>query len=189
MGLSIQSAPLRIALTGREEATLTFDQRKALAIANCTVNAKPTCDKILKVGIFLTVNNNRQRDKLDHLGDRTKQYHSNIVSLFEAHKDVRGKGSIQGDDCYRVYVPGVGTRFEEGCEYRESTEGKAMAKGGQARILFAVLHVYNVIHRAFNNNDAMLNGKQIIYEIKNIFLMLTTIMMSNDITVPAGLLS
>ncbi|NKI68181.1 DUF2235 domain-containing protein [Collimonas pratensis] len=165
MGASIQAAPVRIASTAAEEVTLAFDQQVDLAAANhCRKIA--SCDKFLKVGIFFDgTNNNLQRDKLD-IDDRQKQYHSNIARLFESHKDVNGKGAIQADDCYRFYVPGVGTRFEEGQEYRESQDGKAMAKGGQARILYALLEVYNAIHRAFNQGESMFDKSQLTYYIK-----------------------
>jgi hypothetical protein len=167
MSEPIRSAPLRIAAAAMDEVALTFEEQKKLAITACSSNAKPTCDKKIKVGIFFDgTNNNRQRDKLDRLGDRPKQCHSNIVSLYEAHKDVGGNGTVQDESCYSFYMPGVGTRFEEGREYRESMEGKAMAKGGQARILFAVLQVYNAIHRAFNDKLPMLNKYELADYIK-----------------------
>jgi hypothetical protein len=167
MSSPIQSAPLRIAATAIEEVTLTTDQLRALIAANSIPRDKPTCDKRLKVGIFFDgTNNNLQRDKLDHSDDPTKQCHSNIVNLFDVHKDIEGRGSVRDESCFRFYVPGVGTRFEEGCEYRESMEGKAMARGGQARILFAVLQVYNTIHRAFNDKLPMLDKRQLAYYIK-----------------------
>lgn len=162
----IQAAPLRIASTAAEEAALNQDQIMELAAANYC-RKFGSCDKNLKVGIFFDgTNNNRQRDKLDNLGDRQKQYHSNIVRLFESHKDVDREGLAKADDCYRFYVPGVGTRFEEGGEYRESQDGKAMAKGGQARILYALLEVYNAIYRAFNGNARMFDSAQLAYYIK-----------------------
>lgn len=153
MTASIRTAPLRIASTTAEEITLTQEKFTELAKANYCRKLAP-CDKKIKIGIFFDgTNNNRERDKLGHPGDREKQYHSNIVRLFDAHKDVKGEGAALDDDCYHFYVPGVGTRFQEGREYRESQDGKAMAKGGQARILFALLQVYNAIHRSFNNDD------------------------------------
>ncbi|EYS93812.1 hypothetical protein CF68_26015 [Cupriavidus sp. SK-4] len=44
-------------------------------------------------------------------------------------------------------MPGVGTRFEQIGEDTETQDGKAFAKGGQARILWAVMQVYNAVHR------------------------------------------
>jgi hypothetical protein len=162
----IQAAPLRIASTAAEEAALSQDQIMDLAAANYC-RKFGSCDKNLKVGIFFDgTNNNRQRDKLDNLANRQKQYHSNIVRLFESHKDVGEQGALQADDCFSFYVPGVGTRFPEGLEYRESQDGKAMAKGGQARILFALLQIYNAIHRAFNGNQVMFDEQQLGYYIK-----------------------
>ena len=166
MSASIKSAPLRIASTAAEEVALTHEQLVDLVAANYCRKIAP-CDKNLKVGIFFDgTNNNRQRDKLDNIGNRQKQYHSNIVRLYDAHKGVDGEGSVKATDCYRFYIPGVGTRFEEGGEYRESQDGKAMAKGGQARILFALLQIYNAIHQAFNDNLPMFDKAQLSYYIK-----------------------
>ena len=86
------------------------------------------CSKEIHVGIFFDgTNNNLKRDK----GDLS---HSNIVSLFEAHK-------LDKADYFRFYLPGVGTRFEEIGELGEDSGGKTFAVGGERRIHYAMLHV------------------------------------------------
>lgn len=71
-----------------------------------------------------------------HLAD-----HSNIARLFLAFPyTVASKG------IFRVYIPGPGTPFPEIGEPTETQEGKAFAKGGQPRILWALLQALNSIH-------------------------------------------
>ncbi|WP_256254864.1 phospholipase effector Tle1 domain-containing protein, partial [Pseudomonas agarici] len=68
--------------------------------------------------------------------------HSNIVSLYDAHRNDR---KIH----FAYYLPGVGTPFKEIGELEESSSGKSFATGGEARIHWAMLQVYNAVHRAF----------------------------------------
>lgn len=95
------------------------------------------CSKEIHVGIFFDgTNNNMERDR-PLLG------HSNIVSLFDAHKDDR-------KTCFRYYIPGVGTPFRQIGETTESDDGKAFATGGESRIYWAMLLVYNAVCAASN---------------------------------------
>lgn len=101
-----------------------------------------SCTKEIHVGIFFDgTNNNMERDKPD-------DGHSNVVSLFEAHKDDRSTH-------FAYYIPGVGTRFPEIGELGESADGKAFAAGGENRIHWAMLLVYNAISRAVMNEDLL----------------------------------
>ncbi|WP_211467401.1 T6SS phospholipase effector Tle1-like catalytic domain-containing protein, partial [Collimonas silvisoli] len=86
------------------------------------------------------------------LRDIPQKCHTNIVKLFNAHKDAREKGNLKAPGHHKIYIPGLGTRFQENREWRESAEGKAFGKGGEARILFALLQVYNAVHREFGDN-------------------------------------
>jgi hypothetical protein len=45
----------------------------------------------------------------------------------------------------------VGTKFEDIGELKESSKGKSTAMGGDARIHFALIQIYNAVHRAINN--------------------------------------
>ena len=68
--------------------------------------------------------------------------HSNVARLFLAYPD----DERREHGYYRYYIQGVGTPFPEIGEYTESAEGKAFAKGGQARIIWGLLQVLNAIH-------------------------------------------
>jgi uncharacterized protein (DUF2235 family) len=99
-----------------------------------------SCSKEIHVGLFFDgTNNNMVRDLRD-------QSHSNVVSLFNAHKEDRV-------EYFRYYMPGVGTPFPEIGEDKESDDGKRFASGGEARIHWALLQVYNALHRTYHTSD------------------------------------
>ncbi|WP_235471407.1 T6SS phospholipase effector Tle1-like catalytic domain-containing protein [Herbaspirillum hiltneri] len=169
MSAPIFSAPLTIADRAQQESALA--EREEIAI--CDLNRMepeyspsglrlPPCQKMVKIGLFFDgTSNNKYRDE-------PNQAHTNIVKLFNAHKeDARGLGNLEQRGCYRFYIPGVGTRFPENQEWKETQEGKAMGKGGQARILFAILQVYNAVHRAFNENRALFSDAQLTAKLKS----------------------
>lgn len=68
--------------------------------------------------------------------------HSNIARLFLAYPSDKQQSGYHPN-----YIPGVGTPFKEIGELTESDEGKAFAKGGQARIIWGLLQVLNAVHR------------------------------------------
>ncbi|MCO4865949.1 DUF2235 domain-containing protein [Cupriavidus sp. WGlv3] len=101
-----------------------------------------SCSREIHVGLFFDgTNNNMVRDL------QTKS-HSNIVTLFNAHADDQVEG-------FRYYMPGVGTKFPEIGENSESGGGKAFASGGEARIHWAMLQVFNALHRSLLNHDLL----------------------------------
>lgn len=100
------------------------------------------CIKEISVGIlFDGTNNNMVRDK-------PLNGHSNIVSLYDAHKNDKR-------DHFAYYIPGVGTPFPEIGEHGEDPSGKAYAAGGEARIHFAMLQVFNAVCRASTQSDLL----------------------------------
>lgn len=101
-----------------------------------------TCSKEIHVGLFFDgTNNNRDRD-------RPLQGHSNIVSLYDAHRE-------DGEGYFRYYIPGVGTRFREIGELNESSSGKTFAAGGAARIHWAMMSLFNAVCRASVKEDIL----------------------------------
>ncbi len=52
-------------------------------------------------------------------------------------------------------MPGVGTEFKEIGEHTESSEGKAFALGGQARIIYGLLQVLNAVHMTVRDQDPL----------------------------------
>jgi hypothetical protein len=99
------------------------------------------CEAVLNIGLFFDgTNNNMDRD-FPRLAD------SNIARLYNSYrKDLRG-------GYYRVYVPGVGTRFPEIGEDGESNLGKGCAFGCEERVIFALLSVFNAFHHRGLGSD------------------------------------
>lgn len=101
-----------------------------------------SCSKEIHVGLFFDgTNNNMERDK-------PKLGHSNIVVLFDAHKN-------DLSEHFRYYIPGVGTRFREIGELTESSDGKAFAAGGEARVHWGMMSVFNAVCRASTQFDLL----------------------------------
>lgn len=130
------SNPGAFSRADRQPSAREFSQRASAADTSaCTTD----CVKEIKVGVFFDgTNNNMARDK-PLVG------HSNIVSLFDAHK--------ADDNHFRYYIPGVGTPFPEIGEHGEDPSGKAYSAGGEARIHFAMLQVFNAVCRASTKMD------------------------------------
>lgn len=114
-------------------------KRASAVIRNKTT--EPSCRIEVHVGVFFDgTNNNRDRDQLEVL-DPNQRSHSNIVVLHDAFADKR-------DYHYPIYLPGVGTKFKEIGENTENSDGKAMARGGEARIHWAMIQLVNSLNRA-----------------------------------------
>ncbi|WP_211453599.1 T6SS phospholipase effector Tle1-like catalytic domain-containing protein [Collimonas antrihumi] len=161
MSEPILSAPPRISSSATEEMTpkTVNVASRILKDQQPTVNAPP-CQKLINIGLFFDGTNNNM------IRDMPQQCHTNVVKMFNAHKDVNEKGALQEPGHYKFYVPGLGTRFPENLEWRETTDGKAFGKGGQARILFALLEVYNAIYRAFSEDAFMFSRQEITAKIQ-----------------------
>lgn len=168
MSAPIFSAPLTIADNTRQEIELTNAEHDAIGNFNYlppeyapSGRKMPPCQKIVRIGLFFDgTNNNKYRDE-------PIQGHTNVVKLFNAHSDAGEEGVLNEPGCYRIYIPGVGTPFPENREWKESSEGKAMGKGAQARIIFALLQVYNSVYRAFNENRYLYEFKDIATKLEN----------------------
>ena len=100
-----------------------------------------SCSKEINVGIFFDgTDNNLRRDK--------PKSHSNVVSLFDAHK-------LDRTENFAYYIPGVGTKFPQIGEFGEDANGKKFAAGGEQRIHYAMLQVYNAVCRAATGSELM----------------------------------
>ncbi|MBN9411489.1 MAG: DUF2235 domain-containing protein [Burkholderiales bacterium] len=156
-----QSAP--VFLEGDVSSLTSLDADEARhRISLQHFNHRPNCDVPLYIGVFFDgTNNNRERDE-------PERSHSNVARLFNAHLAVDAPtDSMRRQGHYRIYVPGVGTRFDAGEEWRESMEGKSMGKGAQARILFAVLEVVNAVHKAFTSDQPLLQPAQVTAKLRD----------------------
>lgn len=107
------------------------------------------CEGNINIGMFFDgTNNNRD-------ADRPKLQHTNVVRLLDAYLDQPGKGYFRG------YIPGVGTAFPEIREKGESSFGSGFGIGCEQRVLFALLYVFNAIHRAAFQNQPFLSDAQV----------------------------
>ena len=82
--------------------------------------------------------------------------HSNVARLYQAFPRTKRQEGLYG-----FYIQGVGTPFPEIGEPTESAEGKAFAKGGQARIIWGLFQVLNSLHMAVANQKPMYAGPMI----------------------------
>jgi hypothetical protein len=160
--------PLTIADNTAQEMLTTVQEERALAdllreppVYKANGQRMPSCQSMVRIGLFFDgTNNNRDRDE-------PLKGHTNIVKLFKAHKDVDERKFLGDLDSFRFYIPGVGTRFPENQEWSETQDGKAMGKGGQARILYGILCVYDAVYRAFNEGSPLYDKKQITAKLKS----------------------
>ncbi|WP_269791100.1 DUF2235 domain-containing protein [Stenotrophomonas sp. Iso1] len=105
-----------------------------------------SCVREIHVGIFFDgTNNNKNRDR-DSAG------HSNVVSLFDVHK-------LDEIEYFKYYIPGVGTPFEEIGEKGEDSKGKSMARGGEARIHYALIQLYNAVSVSVTQTNLILDDE------------------------------
>ena len=117
------------------------------------VTSKPDCSIDVHIGVFFDgTNNNKERDQLN-VPDPNGRSHSNIVVLHDSFADIRQYH-------YGVYLPGVGTIFREVGDLTETSEGKAMARGGEARIFWAMIQVLNGIHQAIYKNALLVQDDE-----------------------------
>jgi hypothetical protein len=82
--------------------------------------------------------------------------HSNIARLFRAFPDNKGR-----EGKFRVYIPGPGTPFPEIGELTETQEGKAFSKGGQPRILWALLQTLNSLYSVVTQGDSLYSDEEV----------------------------
>ncbi|MDB0507670.1 hypothetical protein RSP795_17785 [Ralstonia solanacearum] len=101
-----------------------------------------SCSREIHVGLFFDGTNNNM------VRDTPSQSHTNVVVLFNAHRDDR-------QDHFAFYVPGVGTKFPEIGEAEELDAGKTYAAGGEARIHWGMLQVFNAVHTALCGTDLL----------------------------------
>lgn len=126
----------QLKLSAREQS------RRSAAFGGLLNDNQTACSRAIWVGMFFDgTNNNKERDQ-EEITDPKRRSHSNVVVLHDAFRDEATNGY------FRFYMPGVGTPFRKIGEMSESSDGKAMAVGGEARIYWAMIQLYNAIHRA-----------------------------------------
>jgi len=93
------------------------------------------CEMTMQIGVFFDgTGNNLYLDK-------GKLGHSNIARLYESYLSSPEQGS------HPIYIPGLGTPFPLIGEDTETTAGGAFGSGGDSRIVYALLRVFDAIHK------------------------------------------
>lgn len=120
--------------------------------------------QVIRIGVFFDGTNNCKRRDYDldsSMLPPPVRTHTNIVRLYLAHPGQESAQAALSSNNYRYYVPGVGAPFPEVGEFAESQDGKAFAKGGQARILWALMQVCDAVHRAVCEGQPLWNDGEI----------------------------
>lgn len=125
-----------VELPGLRKLSAKEHSQRANGFACLSNGGMPSCERVIWAGVFLDgTNNNKDRDAAD------KSY-SNIAVLHNTFPSTEKLGY------FRFYIPGLGTRFPEIGEMSESDDGKAMGAGGDSRIHYAMIQMYNCVHQA-----------------------------------------
>ena len=107
------------------------------------------CECYINAGFFFDgTNNNYEKDL-------PKRKHSNIARLSEAYRDDPKRGY------FRTYIPGVGTPFSGIGEFGTSNLGSGFGVGCEARVLYAMLSLFNLIHRAAFEQEAFFHEEEV----------------------------
>ncbi len=143
--------PPASAQTASSRLSAKEQQARAQAVSQGACST-PACVADVHVGMFFDgTNNNKKRDQEDVTAPNARS-HSNVVVLFDTYNDKLPYH-------FRVYVPGVGTPFPDIGEMGESSDGKAMARGGESRIHWAMIQVLNAIHFALYEANFIDKGR------------------------------
>ena len=145
-----------------------------IATAACVTTTNAPCNIPVRVGLFFDgTNNNLARDKggtrTGLVNKKTKEpaeifsrkleqgefSHSNVARLYEAFPSQK-----QSSGYFRTYIPGVGTPFREVGELTETDDGKAFAKGGQARIIWGLFQVLNAIYSTVYGDKVLFSSDE-----------------------------
>ncbi|MGD3145516.1 DUF2235 domain-containing protein [Xanthomonas oryzae pv. oryzicola] len=144
---------------GQRRLTPSDAQRRAEAKA-CLRDKSSECQGQVHVNLFFDGTGNNWKwegtfiegKKRSMQTQRNRDGHSNIARLWDA------SFNEPDDGLFSVYMPGVGTPFPEVGD--TSTEGSALggaaALYGADRINWAIIQVYNSIHRYLDINHAPL---------------------------------
>ncbi|CAB3803275.1 hypothetical protein LMG28688_05737 [Paraburkholderia caffeinitolerans] len=127
------------------------DNTEGVTATAPTLRCRPEkCEFALHIGVFFDGTGNNQDWAEPGAGGTTqleRKKDSNVARLYRAYPTDGLSGY------YPVYIPGVGTPFPLIGEEGESALGMGFGTGGDARIVYGLLHVLNAMHRSINNYD------------------------------------
>ncbi|GJI93813.1 hypothetical protein RugamoR57_05310 [Duganella caerulea] len=150
-------------------------EQSKISTAYCSKDTNVPCCIPARVGLFFDgTNNNLYRDRNGTrtgvlLNPKTKEQasvlsrqlkpeefsHSNVARLFEAFPGEKGESGY-----FPHYIAGVGTPFPDIGELTETDEGKAFAKGGEARIIWALFQVLNSLYRIVDEDNVLFSADE-----------------------------
>lgn len=135
---------------GMRRLTAAEAQRRARALA-CLRTKSSECQGQVHVNIFFDGTGNNKDWNGTFVSGKTRSNqtqlarngHSNVARLFDVRLDEAGSGF------YNFYVPGVGTPFSDigDADTNGDMFGGAAALYGADRIHWAILQVFNAVHR------------------------------------------
>ena len=108
------------------------------------------CEVAIHIGVFFdgtgnAIDGNGNTDgRWQH---KTHRKHSNIARLYDAYP----LDPLQG--YFPMYVPGLGTPFPDIGEDEPAAFGSAAGEGGDGRVNYGLLHVFNAAHRAISPSN------------------------------------
>lgn len=104
------------------------------------------CELSLHIGLFFDGTGNNQDWVEEGFATTQRDRHkdSNVARLFRAYRKDEMAGFCP------IYIPGVGTPFDQIGEAAPSALGAACGAGGDGRINYGLLHVVNAIHSAIS---------------------------------------
>jgi hypothetical protein len=117
------------------------EHKLALNAQNGLSNVTPCC-KSLHISLFFDGTNNNERAS----SEAARPNPSNIARLYHAALEDIDSGY------YRYYMPGVGTAFPEIGELDFSSEGLKYARGGEARINWALLRIVDAVNHTLTRD-------------------------------------
>ena len=151
---------------------------KAASVSGQPLPGKRTCCGELHIGVFFDGTGNNKDD--DYGPDNKpkpflERKHSNIVRLYNAFPDEtlpwrEDKPKNDKNQFRRIYVPGVGTQFDEIEDSGKGLEaglGAGFAANGEPRILWAMIQVLNEIYR-FHHGVPLFRKKDILKTVKTV---------------------
>lgn len=107
------------------------------------------CECYVSAGFFFdgTGNNNKN--------DLPKLKHSNIARLFSTYRAEPKRGY------FGIYIPGVGTNFPLIGEFGESDLGNGFGIGCEARVLYAMLSLFNLLYSTAFGQQEYFSGDEV----------------------------
>jgi hypothetical protein len=151
--------PSHTALIGqnrRKQESLERTYHNELCLA-ANHRVEPPCCKTLHISLFFDGTGNNLNYDLYHADPK---HPTNIARLFRAtigqgyaagtgqnNQTLVDMDGSAGNQYYKYYIPGVGTPFPEVMDLDFSTDGLAMATGGEDRINWGLLRLIDALRR------------------------------------------